>query len=96
MSRTKPAFEHISVPNGLMLPQAARYLAAIAASRIASIVVRRAKRQAYRQLAAVDDRTLRDMGLVRAELMSLLEALAETRTAVVFSQFPWNRPRMGA
>ena len=48
---------------------------------IASAVVRRAERQARRELAALDDRTLGDMGLARSELTSLLEALAETRTA---------------
>ena len=80
----------------LPLPQAAGCLADIAAHAIASAVLRRAARQAHRELAALDDRTLADAGLVRAELMSLLEVLVETRTAAVLGQFPWNRPRMGA
>jgi uncharacterized protein YjiS (DUF1127 family) len=85
-----------SVPSWLTLPQAARSLAEVVAHAIALAVLRRATCQAHRELAALDDRTLADLGLVRAELTSLLEVLAETRTATVFAQFPWNRPRMGA
>jgi uncharacterized protein YjiS (DUF1127 family) len=73
--------EQLSVPTRLALPQLAGYLAVIAANWIASIVVLRVQRQAHRGLATLNDRTLEDMGLARPELMSLLEALTETRTA---------------
>jgi uncharacterized protein YjiS (DUF1127 family) len=96
MSNAKPASAQMTVPSWLTLPQAARYLAEIAAHAIASLVLRRAARQAHRKLMTLDDRTLADIGLVRSELTSLLEALAETRTAAVLSQLPWNRPRTGA
>jgi uncharacterized protein YjiS (DUF1127 family) len=84
------------VPYRPALPRAVRYVAAIAASWIVPAVVRRVERRAHRELAALDDRTLADMGLARAELMSLLDALAETRAAVSLSQFPWTCPRLGA
>lgn len=96
MSKIRRAPEQMSMPNRLTLPQVARYLAATTVNVIASIVVRRAERQARRELAALDDRTLGDMGLVRADLMSLLEVLAETRTAAVLFPSPWNCPRLGA
>jgi hypothetical protein len=70
--------------------QAARCLGAIASG-----VLRRALRQAHRQLMALDDRTLADLGLFRTELTPLLMALAGTPTAAS-SQFPRYRPRMGA
>jgi uncharacterized protein YjiS (DUF1127 family) len=78
------------------LPGVARRVAAIAANWIAPVVMRRLERRAHNELAALDDRTLEDMGLARAELMSLLAALAETRATSAFSQFPWNCPRIGA
>jgi uncharacterized protein YjiS (DUF1127 family) len=96
MSTTNPAPAQMTVPSWPRLPQAVRYLAQIAAHAIASAVLMSAARQAHRELAALDDRMLADIGLVRAELTSLLEALAEARTAGVLAQFPWNRPRMGA
>lgn len=96
MSRSNTAPEQISEPNWLTLRQVAGTVAAITANAIASTVMRRAASQAHRELAALDDRTLADIGLVRPELTSLLESLAETRTAAVLAQFPWNRPRIGA
>jgi uncharacterized protein YjiS (DUF1127 family) len=78
------------------LPRAARYVAAVAAGWIVPVVVRRVERRAQRELAALDDRTLEDMGLGRAELTSLLDALAETRAALSLSRFPWTCPRLGA
>ena len=95
MSGTNPMPEQMSVPNWPTLPRVVKYLGAIAANATAWIVVRRATKQAHRELVALDDRTLADIGLVRGELTSLLEALAEARTAAVLAQFPWNRPRMG-
>jgi uncharacterized protein YjiS (DUF1127 family) len=78
------------------LPQPARHLWASAAQAIASFIVRRAASQAHRELAALDDRMLADIGVGRAELKPLLDALAEARTAAVLAQFPWNHPRMSA
>ena len=96
MSTIRWAPAQLSGSNRMTLPQVVRCLAALAANVIASAVVRRAESQARRELAALDDRTLADMGLVRAELLSLLETLAETRTQAVLGQFPWNRSRLGA
>lgn len=90
MSRTSPTPARMAAQRWLM-PQAGRCLEAIASS-----VLRRAARQAHRGLMALDDRTLADLGLLRTELTSLLEALAGTSTAAASTQFPRNRPRMGA
>ncbi|MDX2201373.1 MAG: DUF1127 domain-containing protein [Hyphomicrobiaceae bacterium] len=70
-------------------------LAALAGRLIASAVLRRAERKARRELAALDDRTLEDMGLVRADLTALLDALAERRAAVALSRSPCNCRRLG-
>jgi uncharacterized protein YjiS (DUF1127 family) len=95
MSKANPAPERMTV-NWLPLAQAAEYRAAIAANAVASAILGRAARQAHRELAAMGDRTLADIGLARPELASLLEVLAEARTTAVLSQLPWNRPRRGA
>lgn len=91
MSRTNPTPGQMSIPNWPPLPRVFRCLGAIA-----SAVVRRATKQAHRELVALDDRTLADIGLVRADLMSLLETLTVTRTAAVLSPSIWNCPRPGA
>jgi uncharacterized protein YjiS (DUF1127 family) len=74
MSRIHSAPGQTSVANWPTLQQAAGRLAAIAANWIASTVSRRVERRALRELAALDDRALADIGLVRADLMSLREA----------------------
>lgn len=86
----------MTVPSRQTLRQAARHLVATAARAIAWSIARRAARRAHRELAALDDRLLADIGLVRTELIPVLDALAETRAAPVLAQFPWNRPRMSA
>ena len=50
-----------------------KYLAAIASG-----LLRRAARRALRELVDLDDCTLAELGLTRAEVTSLLEAHAET------------------
>jgi uncharacterized protein YjiS (DUF1127 family) len=85
-----------ALPVQLALMLAFRHLAEIAAHVIASIVLRRAASRAHRELVAMDSRLLADIGLARAELSSLLDALAEARTKSFLAQFPWNCPRMGA
>lgn len=91
MSRTNPA----PAPTWRALPQLVRHLAALAAHAIVLTVLQRAERQARLELAALDDRTLRSMGLVRADLMMMLDALAESRTAAALSRSPWNGRRLG-
>lgn len=96
MSSNDLAPAKMTASSWLMLPQAANHLAEMAAHAIASAVLRRTACRARRELAALDDRALADIGLVRAELTSLLEVLAERRTTAVFAQFLWNLPRKGA
>ncbi len=88
MGTTIPALARVTVPGGRGLPRAAAKLTEFAHLAIASAVLRRAARQAYRELAALDDRTLKDIGLVRCELASIGQTVAETRTAAALAQFP--------
>ena len=96
MSRIHQLCERLTVPSRQTLRQTARHLVATAARAIVSSIARRAARRAHRELAALDDRLLADVGLVRTELILVLDALAETRAATVLAQFPWNRRRMSA
>jgi len=96
MSTTILALARVTVPGRTGLPRAAAKLAELAALAVASAILRRAARQAYRELAALDDRTLRDIGLARCELASIAQTFAETRTAAALAQFPWTNPRISA
>jgi uncharacterized protein YjiS (DUF1127 family) len=89
MSRTIVALARATVPGRPDLPRAAAKLAELAALAIASAVLRRAARRAYRELAALDDRTLKDIGLARSALASISQAVAEGQAAAVIAQFPW-------
>jgi uncharacterized protein YjiS (DUF1127 family) len=86
----------VTVPGRQRLPRAAAKLAEFATRAIAAGVLRHAARQAYRELAALDDRTLKDIGLPRCELASIAQAIAEIRSAAVLAQFPWTNPRISA
>jgi len=96
MSTTILALARVTVPGQPGLPRAAAKLAEFMALAIAAAVLRRAARQAYRELAALDDRTLKDIGLARCELAAISEAVAESRAAAVIAQFPWTNPRISA
>jgi uncharacterized protein YjiS (DUF1127 family) len=96
MSPTILAAARVTVPGQLALRQAAAHLAEAVALAFASAVLRRAERQAQRELAALDDRTLADIGLVRAQLTSLEDAFTETRAAAALGQFPTDHSRLGA
>ena len=96
MSITHPMPEQMTHPNWLTPASAVRCVAEVATYAIASTIVRRAVMRAHRELVALDDRTLSDIGLVRSELTSLLAAVAERRTAAVLAQSPWSRPRLDA
>jgi uncharacterized protein YjiS (DUF1127 family) len=96
MSTTIAALARVTVPGRLGLLRAAAKLAEFATMAIASAILRRAARQAYHELAALDDRTLKDIGLARCELASIAEAIAETRAAAALAQFPWTNPRVSA
>jgi uncharacterized protein YjiS (DUF1127 family) len=73
MSRAYPAPAQIVELSWLMLLRRARNLAVAAGAVASAVVLRRAASRAHRELAALDDRTLADIGLDRAELMSLLD-----------------------
>ena len=88
MSSIHQLCERLTVPSRQTLRQTARHLVATTARAIVSSIARRAARRAHRELAALDDRLLADIGLVRAELIPVLDALAETRAATVLAQFP--------
>ena len=79
MSNINQLFERPTVPSRQALRQTARHLMATAARAIVLSIARRAARRAHRELAALDDRLLADIGLVRAELDPVLDALAETQ-----------------
>lgn len=96
MSTTIAALARVTVPGRPGLPRAAAKLAEVMALAIAAAVLRCAARQAYRELAALDDRTLKDIGLARRALAAVSEAVAKGRAAAVIAQFPWNTPRIGA
>jgi uncharacterized protein YjiS (DUF1127 family) len=53
-----------------------------AASAIAVIMMRRAMRKAYRDLAALDDRMLADIGIARSEIASLMDMARDARQSV--------------
>ncbi len=88
MSITHPAPEQLTHTKWLTLPSAVKYVATAATNAIASIIVGRTVMRDHRELVALDDSTLSDIGLVRSELTSLLAAIAERRTAAVLAQFP--------
>jgi uncharacterized protein YjiS (DUF1127 family) len=88
MSSANSVRTPMSEPSWPTLLQAGRYLATIAANAGAAFALRRAARQAQRELVALDDRMLADMGLVRAGFTAFTEALAETRAAAASAQFP--------
>ena len=96
MSGTDATPARMTLRSALALPQAAGYLAAATTSALASAVARRDARRARRELAALDDRTLADLGLERAELTSLFDALAERRTAAVLAHSFGTAPAWGA
>ncbi|MGE8941481.1 DUF1127 domain-containing protein [Leptospira interrogans] len=77
MSITHPMPEQMTHPSWPTPASAVRCVAEVAINAIASTIVRRAVMRARRELVALDDRTLSDIGLVRSELTSLLAAIAE-------------------
>lgn len=91
MSNANPASKAMSAAGLPVVPQAAKRLASLAADAIVSAVLRRAVRRLYRELAALDDRTLADIGLNRAAAEDLT-AISRRETWMSLAQFPWHRP----
>jgi uncharacterized protein YjiS (DUF1127 family) len=71
---------------------ALRRLAALAAEAVLSAVMARAVRRAHRELAALDDRTLADIGLDR----SAVEDLSAISRRTALGQIPWHRLQTSA
>jgi uncharacterized protein YjiS (DUF1127 family) len=90
MSKTNPASNATSAAALPAVPEAARRLIALAAETLASLVTACAVRRAYRELAALDDRLLADIGLDRATVQKLAATnLREASTSL--AQLPWAR-----
>lgn len=96
MSKADPASAKMAVRTWPILLRTANHLVATATNAVVSTIVQRAAAQASRELAALDDRTLADVGLNRVALTSRLDVLAQKRTAAVLAQFPWDGQRVGA
>lgn len=90
MSNANPASKAIGATGLCVVPQAARRLASLAADAVASAVLRRAVRRAYRELAVLDDRMLADIGLDRAAVDEFA-AISRRETRSCLAQFPGHR-----
>jgi uncharacterized protein YjiS (DUF1127 family) len=95
MSNANPASNAMSAAGLSVVPQAARRLASLAAAAIVSAVLRRAVRRTCRGLAALDDRTLADIGLDRAAVEDLT-AISRRETWMSLAQLSWHRPHTSA
>ena len=95
MSNANPASNAMRAAGLPLVPQAARRLASLAAGDIASAVMHRAVRRAHRELAALDDRTLADIGLDRAAVEHLA-AIGRRETSMSLAQFSWHRAHTSA
>jgi len=96
MSRSDRAPAHLTAPRQLPLSQVVDRLATRMAEMFVATVLRHAERMARRELAGLDDRCLGNMGFARADLMSLLDAVAELRSAVALSRSTSTCRRLGA
>ena len=90
MSKTNPASNAMSAAAVPAVPEVARRLAALTARTLASVVTAYAMRRAYRELAALDDRLLADIGFDRATVEKLASRnLRETRLSL--ARFSYHR-----
>jgi len=90
MSNANPASHAMSAADLPVVPETLRRLVTFVAEIVAAVVLARAVRRAHRELAALDDRTLADIGLDRAAVMDIAASdLWETRMSL--AQFPWHR-----
>lgn len=95
MSNANPAS---SAMRGAVLPVApgsVKRLAALAAGAFASVVTVCAVRRAYRELAALDDRLLADIGFDRATVEGLA-AHSLRQTWLSLAHLHWHRTHTGA
>ena len=89
MSNANPATNAMSGAVLPVVPEAVRRIAAHAAQTLASVVAACAVRRAYRELAALDDRLLADVGLDRATVDGLA-ANSLRETWISLAHLPWN------
>lgn len=90
MSNANPASNAMSSADTPVVPEVLRRLATVLTETILAAVLARAVRRAHRELAALDDRTLADIGLDRAAIGDLAATdLWEFRNSP--AQFPWHR-----
>lgn len=95
MSNANPASNAMSGDGLPLVPESIRRLAALAAGTVALLVTACAMRRAYRELAALDDRLLADIGLDRATVETLAASgLRQTRASL--AQFHWLSTRSDA
>jgi uncharacterized protein YjiS (DUF1127 family) len=73
-----------------VVPESLRRLAVLAAEAVAAVVAACAMRRAYRELAALDDRLLADVGLDRATVEALA-ARSLRETWAFLAQSHWYR-----
>lgn len=95
MSNANPASNAMSGAGLPLVPEFIRGLAALAAETVASVVTAFAMRRAYRELAALDDRLLADVGLDRA-VVEALAASSLRATRASLAQFHWLSTRSAA
>jgi uncharacterized protein YjiS (DUF1127 family) len=95
MSNANPASNAISGALLPVVPESVRRLAALAAETLSTVIAACAARRAYRELAALDDRLLADVGLDR-ERVEALAATSLQDTWASLAQFHWCRAHTGA
>ena len=94
MSKANPALRAMSATAASAVPEILRHVVLRAAETIASLIVARAANRAYRELAALDDRMLADIGLDRAAVEHLA-AINRREAWTSLAHFSWTRWHTG-
>lgn len=95
MSNANPASKAMRGAVLPVVPWSVRRLTALAAGALASVVTVCAVRRAYRELAALDDRLLADIGFDRATVEGLA-AHSLCQTWLSLAHLHWHRTHTGA